>query len=62
MLFYFSTFSLNGYLNVKVIIGTRIMRDGIGTITASVILCVALYCVASVGIRNVVLEIAGPAL
>ena len=47
---------------MKVIIGTKIMRDGIGTIAASVILCVALYCVASVGIRNVVLEIAGPAL
>ena len=45
-----------------VIIGTQIMRVGIGTIAASVILCVALYCVASVGIRNVVLEIASPAL
>ena len=35
---------------------------GVGTIAASVILCVALYCVASVRIRNVLLEIASPAL
>ena len=62
ILFYFSTFSLNkGYQN-GIKWELRLCVCGVGTIAASVILCVALYCVASVRIRNVLLEIASPAL